>query len=144
MGKPHLWTLAMVLGLSLGGLSACDDKDDDETGTEEADADTDADTDTDTDVDCASLDVDSCAADSRCQPILGRPMSAHPKTEAPCVDFSIDAVPLGCMDAEGGCGDAETIAGATEGACDTWFSSTCLPQGWFGCDVGKYEECPGE
>lgn len=37
--------------------------------------------------------------------------------------------PVGCMEADIGCGDALTIAQAPNSKC-YWFSSTCIPNGW--------------
>ncbi|MEL6347780.1 MAG: hypothetical protein AAFV53_32040 [Myxococcota bacterium] len=135
------WITAAMVSLSLT-VTACDDGDKDSDPIEEADTDTDTDADTDADADCASLDVDACAANSNCLVIEGRPLSTNPTTSEPCVDFDIPLVPFGCMDTKGGCGDAETIAGAAVDECDHWFSSTCIPNGWSACDFGSYGECP--
>ena len=135
-----------ILTLSLAFfLAACGDKDTGDTDTtEEADTDTDTDSDTDTDTDtdgCASLDVDACAANGACAVITGRTLQET--AAGVCVDFGEDPIPLGCMDAKGGCGDAETLAAESEGSCTHWFSSTCLPQGWTACDEPTWaDECP--
>ena len=49
-----------------------------------------------------------------------------------CVDWDNPTIPLGCMDAKMGCGDAITIAGEAGSGTDGcyWFPQTCIPTDW--------------
>lgn len=129
----------------LAALSGCDDEDLKDTGDAPPDDETGTPDDTDdsgTAPACADLAPDACATRADCGVIDGRPM--HKQDGAWCVDHDEASQPLGCMEAEDGCGDAETIASSPD-APETcwWFSSTCIPTGWTVCeDVGgKYGEC---
>jgi hypothetical protein len=133
------WMLLLGAALAV----ACGDKDEDDEGDETGAAD---DTgggadDTGASGDCAARPPDACEDDARCASIDGRPLEDDGAGGA-CVDFSRPGQPLGCMSADGGCGDAETLA-ASAAEPDTcwWFPSTCLPAGWTGCAWRDYGEC---
>lgn len=89
---------------------------------------------------CEDVAPEDCAATEGCAAITGRLLRTD-TTPDPCVDFTDPGEPLACMSADGGCGDAETLAAPPDdpSAC-TWFSSTCIPAGWVSCgDVA--DEC---
>ena len=147
-------TLAILLGLTL----ACDGGDeetgstDTDTGSDTSDTDTSDTSDTDTsdtdtsDTDTSDTDTDTpscdtvaaadCGTTDGCATIRGRDV-----TDADCIDYTADATPYGCMQADGGCGDAETWARATEDGDCVLFSDTCIPDGWLTCDFQDTPEC---
>ncbi|MBN2801305.1 MAG: hypothetical protein JXX28_19345 [Deltaproteobacteria bacterium] len=90
---------------------------------------------------CADQLPDDCEA-AGCAVIAGR-LLQETDDGAHCVDFTGERVPQGCMEAELGCGDAETLAAPPDDpdAC-WWFSSTCLPPGWVTCGEGWADACP--
>lgn len=93
---------------------------------------------------CAEMPPPQCASTPECQVIAGRPLI--PLSGGFCYPTEDEPLPLGCMDAGEGCGDAETIASSPEDPSRCfWFSSTCIPEGWSVCgDVGEVVECPPE
>ncbi len=122
------WILLMVL--------ACGDKADDSAPSPPADT-----NDSGTLTACAALSPTDCGSRSDCTTLTGRPVQEQ--NGQICVDYTIEPEPLGCMDAEAGCGDAE-ILGASPASPDTcwWFPNTCLPADWIACeDANKWEAC---
>jgi hypothetical protein len=143
----RLW---MVVSLVL--LGACGDKEDDTSGgsddtsaasddTSSGTDDTSATDDTGSAADCATMDPTTCAGRSDCSTIDGRQMQDD-GSGGQCVDYSQASEPVGCMNADWGCDDAETLAAdpASPDAC-WWFPSGCLPTGWVSCQSGEYGEC---
>jgi hypothetical protein len=81
--------------------------------------------------------VEACAADDACTTLDAR--TIHTDVEPNCVDFSEESVPKACMDADVGCGDAETLAGPPDSDECWWFPSTCVPDGWTSCGDVAHE-----
>lgn len=90
---------------------------------------------------CGSLSVAGCGSRPDCSNIDGRPM-LDDGAGGLCVDFDQPQSPLGCMPADMGCGDAETLAASADDPSTCWwFPSTCVPAGWSGCAISEYGEC---
>lgn len=87
---------------------------------------------------CGALDPGACATEAQCAVIEGRPI-LDDGAGGQCVDFDSDRVGLGCMDADWGCGEAETLGRPPGGDC-YWFPTTCLPTGWEVCE-GSVNGC---
>ncbi len=90
---------------------------------------------------CATTDLGSCEALGDCALISARELRDDGDGEV-CVDFTAETVPKGCMDAEQGCAEAETLAAPADDPSDCWwFSNLCLPEGWVSCETSEYGEC---
>jgi hypothetical protein len=92
--------------------------------------------DDDSSISCSEMGIDLCDTHGECRLIFGLPVNQ----EKACIELST-LVPLGCMDAEGGCGDAETLAYNSAGSV-FWFSSTCIPPDFTDCSM-QDETVPG-
>ena len=89
---------------------------------------------------CEAVAPETCAARADCAAIAGRAMHDD-GVGGWCVDFADPSVPVGCMDANTGCTDAEVLALPPDDPTWWWFPSGCLPQGWL--EVGSIApECP--
>jgi hypothetical protein len=118
------------------------DKSEDSDSASGGDADTDTDSDTDDPVVCQDLTPLDCKERSDCVVIQAKALSLDCSGES-CLDWDTPSEDKGCMDAEGGCGDAETIAASPQDPSECWwFSSTCIPGGWTVCDTQWVDECP--
>ena len=89
---------------------------------------------------CAELDSSTCRADDTCVVIFGLTPATDGDIE--CIDHSLPARAVGCMDVGTACGEAETYAmDPIAGTC-MWFSDTCVPEGWESCSGLDF--CPDD
>ncbi|MED5374013.1 MAG: hypothetical protein VX899_23550 [Myxococcota bacterium] len=92
---------------------------------------------------CAELSLEDCATEgvAQCSLLSGRALQDD-GAGGQCVDFSVDSEPMGCIDDDQGCGDAETVAAPADDPenCTHWFPSTCLPDGYVYCG-SSIDEC---
>lgn len=124
--------------LALFALSACFGESEEETAdttTETGDSQEEA-------VACADRDPSACEdTTGLCAVISGRPLTLVSEGEY-CLDWDDPMIELGCMEADVGCGDAETLTSQDggDGTCSWWFPNTCTPVGYTYCE-GWADEC---
>lgn len=94
-------------------------------------------------VTCADRALDECTSDGLCAGIMAR-IPQDDGEGGVCLDWTLDSEIKGCMDADTGCGDAETWGAPSAGAECLWFPSTCLPDGWVDCGWIDMAECPAD
>lgn len=88
---------------------------------------------------CSERAVEDCS--EQCRTIDGRLLQDDGEGGL-CVDFGEEGEALACMDADGGCGDAETLAAPSADSDQCWwFPSTCVPEGWVMCSESTADEC---
>lgn len=124
--------------LALFALTACFGDKDEETGDTTAET---GETAVEV-VDCADRDPSACEdSTGLCAVISGKPLTLVSEGEY-CLDWDDPMEALGCMEADGGCGDAETLAikDGTDGTCSWWLPNTCIPTGYTYCE-GWADEC---
>ena len=94
-------------------------------------------------LECAELTVEACQTRDDCTTVDG--LTLHQDGEEYCVDWNEESTPLGCLDMDTGCGEAETYAAPAGDPGDCyWFPTTCWPSGWVGCNITSAGECAEE